>query len=114
MKSLVSQPNSPTHTKFLGLASKPYRLNETPKNSCGDFHENARDLGVCHRIVRVSRATDRLSSNRLSSDEGGNTMSRLSSKIVVAVLLGFTAVTASACTLPLTFDPGTSGIVITP
>jgi hypothetical protein len=37
-------------------------------------------------------------------------MSRLSSKIIVAVLLGFTAITASACTVPLTIDPGTSGL----
>ncbi|WAJ42712.1 hypothetical protein OK015_15660 [Mycobacterium sp. Aquia_216] len=41
-------------------------------------------------------------------------MSRLSSKIVVAVILGFTALTASGCTFPVTIDPGSSGIVITP
>jgi hypothetical protein len=35
-------------------------------------------------------------------------MSRLSSKIAVAVVLGFTALTASGRTFPVTLDPGGS------
>lgn len=40
-------------------------------------------------------------------------MTRLSSKLVVTLILGFTALTASGCTIPLTIDPGSSGLVFT-
>ena len=81
------------------------------EKSCAIFRENARDHGLWRRIVRVSRATERVSGNRTPLDEGGNSMSRLSSKIVVVVILGFTALTASGCTFPVTID-GAPGFVI--
>ena len=34
-------------------------------------------------------------------------MSRLSSKVIIAVVLGFTALTASGCTVPVTVSCGT-------
>jgi hypothetical protein len=55
--------------------------------------------------------TDRHSITDCPQTNGGNTMSRLTSKIVVALILGFTALTASGCTVPLTIDPGGSGLV---
>lgn len=54
----------------------------------------------------VSGNRYRGSGNRLPLDEGGCSMSRVSSKVVVAVVLGFTALTASGCTFPLTVSCG--------
>jgi hypothetical protein len=52
--------------------------------------------------------TDRHSITDSPQASEGNTMSRLSSKIAVAVVLGFTALTASGRTFPVTLDPGGS------
>lgn len=89
---------------------EPYWLNGKSKKLSGVFAKTLviMDFGivlyVCLGQQNGSLATE------CPLDERGLFMSRLSSKIAVAVILGFTALTASGCTLPLTFDPGTSGL----
>jgi hypothetical protein len=119
----VPQYLSRQHTGTPEPGPEPYRQNENLKKVCSDFAKTLVIKGFGAVLYVCLGQTDRHSINSkqigtLLTDSpqtnGGNTMSRLSSKIVVALILGFTALTASGCTIPLTIDPGGSGLVFVP
>jgi hypothetical protein len=108
----VHQCLSQEHTGTPERGPEPYRQNENPEKNLSVIFAKTLVITVFGVVLYVCLGqTDRHSIADCSQTNGGNTMSRLSSKILVALILGFTALTASGCTVPLTIDPGGSGLV---